>query len=98
MFLNLTDKSIGQIGGGKSERSGTVDIAIIQSTHGKEGVKDFVAEYGQVIVDECHHLSAFTFEQVMKQVKARYVSVPLAIELAPRSPMSRRPAIERFLM
>ena len=98
MFLNLTDKSIGQIGGGKSERSGTVDIAIIQSTHGKEGVKDFVAEYGQVIVDECHHLSAFTFEQVMKQVKARYVSVPLAIELAPRSPMSRRPAIERFLI
>jgi superfamily II DNA or RNA helicase len=73
MFLNLTDKSIGQIGGGKSERSGTLDIAIIQSTHGREGVKDFVAEYGQVIVDECHHLSAFTFEHVMKQVKARYV-------------------------
>ena len=73
MFLNLPDKSIGQIGGGKSERSGTLDIAIIQSTHGREGVKDFVAEYGQVIVDECHHLSAFTFEQVMKQVKARYV-------------------------
>ena len=39
----------------------------------KQGVKDFVAEYGQVIVDECHHLSAFTFEQVMKQVKAKYV-------------------------
>jgi superfamily II DNA or RNA helicase len=36
-------------------------------------VKDFVAEYGQVIVDECHHLSAFTFEQVMKQVKAKYI-------------------------
>ena len=50
-----------------------MDIAIIQSTHGREGVKDFVAEYGHVIVDECHHLSAFTFEQVMKQVKARYI-------------------------
>ena len=73
MFLNLPAKSIGQIGGGKSERSGTVDIAIIQSTHGRGGVKDFVAEYGQVIVDECHHLSAFTFEQVMRQVKARYI-------------------------
>ncbi|MGA3127531.1 MAG: DEAD/DEAH box helicase family protein [Candidatus Korobacteraceae bacterium] len=73
MFLNLPAKSIGQIGGGKSGRSGCVDIAIIQSTHGKEGVKDFVAEYGQVIVDECHHLSAFTFEQVMKEVKAKYV-------------------------
>jgi superfamily II DNA or RNA helicase len=52
---------------------GLLDIAIIQSTHDKAGVKDFVAEYGQVIVDECHHLFAFTFEQVMKQVKAKYV-------------------------
>ena len=73
MFLNLPAKSIGQVGGGKNERSGLVDIAIIQSTHDKAGVKDFVAEYGQVIVDECHHLSAFTFEQVLKQVKAKYV-------------------------
>jgi len=73
MFLNLPAKSIGQVGGGKSERTGCVDIAIIQSTHDKDGVKDFVAEYGQVIVDECHHLSAFTFEQVMKQVKAKYI-------------------------
>ena len=73
MFLKLPATSIGQVGGGKSERSGCIDIAIIQSTHDKAGVKDFVAEYGQVIVDECHHLSAFTFEQVMKQVKAKYV-------------------------
>jgi superfamily II DNA or RNA helicase len=73
MFLNLPTKSIGQIGGGKSNPSGCVDVAIIQSSHDKTGVKDFVAEYGQVIVDECHHLSAFTFEQVMKQVKAKYV-------------------------
>jgi hypothetical protein len=73
MFLNLPAKSIGQIGGGKRDPSGCVDVAIIQSSHDKAGVKDFVAEYGQVIVDECHHLSAFTFEQVMKQVKAKYV-------------------------
>ena len=53
--------------------SGCIDIAIIQSTHDRAGVKDLVADYGQVIVDECHHLSAFTFEQVMKQVKAKYV-------------------------
>jgi len=72
-FLNLPARSIGQIGGGKNDPSGCVDVAIIQSSHDKAGVKDFVAEYGQVIVDECHHLSAFTFEQVMKQVKAKYV-------------------------
>jgi len=73
MFLNLPAKSIGQIGGGKMERTGRVDIAVIQSLRRKDEVKDFVAEYGQVIVDECHHISAFTFEQVMKQVKAKYV-------------------------
>jgi superfamily II DNA or RNA helicase len=73
MFLNLPVKAIGQIGGGKMDRTGHVDIAVIQSLHRKEEVKDFVAEYGQVIVDECHHIYAFTFEQVMRQVKAKYV-------------------------
>jgi len=73
MFLNLPAKSIGQIGGGRMDRTGRVDVAVIQSLHRKEEVKDFVADYGQVIVDECHHISAFTFEQVMKQVKAKYV-------------------------
>jgi superfamily II DNA or RNA helicase len=73
MFLDLPAKSIGHIGGGKTERTGCVDVAVIQSLYQKDVVKDFVAEYGQVIVDECHHISAFTFEQVMRQVKARYV-------------------------
>lgn len=73
MFLNLPPKTIGHIGGGKTDRTGYVDVAVIQSLYQKEEVKDFVAEYGQVIVDECHHISAFTFEQVMRQVKAKYV-------------------------
>ncbi len=73
MFLGLPANSIGQIGGGKSNRTGLIDVAVIQSLHRKDEVKDFVAEYGQVVVDECHHISAFTFEQVMKQVKAKYV-------------------------
>ena len=73
LFLNLPPKSIGHIGGGKTDRTGRVDVAVIQSLYRKGEVKDFVAEYGQVIVDECHHISAFTFEQVMRQVKAKYV-------------------------
>jgi len=73
MFLNLPATAIGQIGGGKLDRTGRVDIAVIQSLRCKEEVKDFVVEYGQVIVDECHHISAFTFEKVMRQVKAKCV-------------------------
>ncbi len=72
-FLDMPPKSIGQIGGGKKKRTGIVDIATIQSLGRKGVVSDFVAEYGQLIVDECHHISAFSFEQVVKQAKAKYV-------------------------
>jgi superfamily II DNA or RNA helicase len=62
MFLNMPADSIGHIGGGKMLRTGRIDVAVIQSLYQKEAVKDFVAEYGQVIVDECHHISALTFD------------------------------------
>lgn len=66
---------IGQIGSGKNTCSGIIDIAIMQSLfEGEEKtVKSFVAEYGMVIVDECHHVAAFTFEKILKTVEAKYV-------------------------
>lgn len=73
MFLNIPINQIGQIGGGKTKRTGVIDVAVIQSLHHDKEVKDFVVEYGHVIIDECHHLSAFTFEQVMRQIRAKYV-------------------------
>lgn len=73
LFLALPPQSIGSIGGGKSRRTGFVDVAVIQSLRQKNAVQDLVAEYGQVIVDECHHLSAFTFEQVMRAIKAKFI-------------------------
>jgi superfamily II DNA or RNA helicase len=73
VFLDLPTKAIGQIAGGKVSRTGCIDVALLQSLQRKGEVKDFVADYGHVIVDECHHVSAFSFEQIMKQVKAKYV-------------------------
>lgn len=73
LFLRLPAKDIGQIGGGKNTKTGRLDVAVIQSLIRKGEVKDIVAEYGQVIVDECHHVSAFSFERVLKKVKAKYV-------------------------
>lgn len=72
-FLNIPIKSVGQIGGGKEKPSGIIDVALMQSLNRKGQVKDIVANYGQVIIDECHHLPAFSFERVLKEVKARYV-------------------------
>ena len=71
-FLDLPTTSIGQVGGGKRKPTGIVDIAIIQSLVRADTVDDIVADYGQVIVDECHHLSAVSFEKVARRAKARY--------------------------
>lgn len=73
-FLDLPVKSIGQIGGGRRRPNGLVDVAVVQSLNRKQVVDDVVANYGHVIVDECHHISAVSFEQVLRQAKARYIT------------------------
>ncbi len=73
VFLGIDLKAIGVIAGGKKSPSGAVDIALLQSLSRKGEVPDFVGDYGHVIVDECHHLSAFSFETVLRRVKARFV-------------------------
>ncbi len=72
-FLDLPKGAVGVIGGGKDKRTGMVDIAVIQSLNRKGNVNEVIAEYGNIIVDECHHLSAFSFEQVLMKATARYV-------------------------
>lgn len=64
---------IGQFGGAKNSLSGFADIAIIQSLISGDEVRDLVKDYGMVIVDECHHVSAVSFERVLKEVDAKYV-------------------------
>ncbi len=73
-FLNLDPKKIGQIGGGKRKPSGVIDVAIIQSISRKGIVDDIVGEYGHLIVDECHHISARSFEITARQSKAKYIT------------------------
>jgi superfamily II DNA or RNA helicase len=72
-FLGIDVKSIGVIAGGKRSPTGAVEIALLQSLSRKGEVPDFVGEYGHVVVDECHHLSAFSFETVLRRVKARFI-------------------------
>lgn len=52
---------------------GIIDIALIQSCLDEDGVKPFVQDYGMVIVDECHHVSSITFEQVLMSIKAHTI-------------------------
>ena len=69
-FLDLSIDSTGQIGAGKNKTGSVIDVPIIQSLYRKGEVKDLVAEYGHIVVDERQHLSAASFEQVMRRVRA----------------------------
>ena len=72
-FLGVPAKSIGRIGGGRNTPTGLLDVAVIQSLVRKGVVDDRVADYGHLIVDECHHLSAHSFELAARQATARFV-------------------------
>ncbi|WP_407311760.1 TOTE conflict system archaeo-eukaryotic primase domain-containing protein [Desulfosporosinus sp. SB140] len=73
VFLGIPLNSIGEVGNGKDSRNGNIDIAMLQSMVHQNEVKGFVEEYGQIIVDECHHISAYSFEQVLKKARAKYI-------------------------
>jgi superfamily II DNA or RNA helicase len=73
VFLKMPAKAVGRIGGGRARPTGLLDVAVMQSLVRKGVVHDRVAEYGHLIIDECHHLSARSFEQVARQAKARFV-------------------------
>jgi superfamily II DNA or RNA helicase/very-short-patch-repair endonuclease len=73
-FLGLPARDIGRVGGGRKKPTGVLDVAVIQSMVRKGIVHDCVGNYGHVIVDECHHLSAYSFELVVRQAKAKFIT------------------------
>jgi len=64
---------IGQLGAGKNNLNGIVDIAVMQSLSRLGEVKDYVKNYGMIIADECHHAPAFSYENILKTTNAKYV-------------------------
>ena len=64
---------VGVLGAGKDTLHGIVDVAVIQSLVNGDEVKEFVRNYGMIIVDECHHVSAVNFEMILKYANAKYV-------------------------
>jgi superfamily II DNA or RNA helicase len=89
-FLGVGKGVIGAIGGGKAKPTGKIDIAVMQSLSRKGEANEIVENYGQVIADECHHLSAFSFETILKRVRAKHV---LGLTATPIRRDGRQPII-----
>lgn len=73
IFLELDKDSIGRFGGGKKKASNIIDIATMQTLNKNNDIDKVLNNYGQIIIDECHHIAAFTFERVMNVAKVKYV-------------------------
>ena len=78
-FLDLSPKSIGHIGGGKEAEP-------VASLYQKNQVRDFVAGYGQIIVDECHHICDRA-EGLYTPPSNRRTSIATSVSEAPLKPM-----------
>lgn len=79
-LVEFTDKGrqkkkdkVGQIYGSKFKRSNLVDVATFQSLGNKDSMQEILDRYGMVIIDECHHVAAFTFEKVLKNCKMQFI-------------------------
>jgi len=72
-FLGVGKGVVGTIGGGKPKPTGLIDIAVMQSISRQGEVNPLVENYGQVIVDECHHVGAVSFDAILKRTKAKFV-------------------------
>jgi superfamily II DNA or RNA helicase/very-short-patch-repair endonuclease len=73
-FLGVPPKTIGCLGSGRKKLTGMLDVALVQSLVHKGTVDDRIGDYGYLVVDECHHLSARSFELVARRAKARFVT------------------------
>jgi superfamily II DNA or RNA helicase len=72
-FLGVGKGVVGTIGGGKAKPTGKIDIAVMQSLSRQGEVNQLVENYGHVIVDECHHVGAASFDAILKRAKAKFV-------------------------
>jgi len=89
-FLDTSDIRIGHLGAGKRKLLGEIDVALMQSLVKRGEVDDCLADYGQLIVDECHHISAVSFELIARRAKAKYV---LGLTATPYRKDGHRPII-----
>jgi len=89
-FLGIDPKQMGVVRGTKKKRTGILDIAMLQSLTKLDDLETLARDYGMVIIDECHHVPASSFESVMKSLACKYV---LGLTATPK----RKDGLERLL-
>lgn len=85
---------VGLYGANRDTRGGIIDIAMLQSMGGTDEIRPWIRDYGMVIVDECHHVPAVSFEQVMKAVQSKYT---YGLTATPKRQDGHHPILHMYL-
>lgn len=72
-FLKIPIKEIGTLSGSKKKMTGKIDVGMLQTIANLDDFTEIIEKYSQIIIDECHHIPAQTFEAILKQIPARYI-------------------------
>lgn len=72
-FLKIPVKDIGTLSGTRKKMTGRIDVGMLQSITRMDDLSEVADNYSQIIIDECHHIPATSFEAILKQLPARYV-------------------------
>lgn len=72
-FLEIPEKEIGVVGRAKKKITGKLDLGMLQTVTKLEEAEEILGAYAQIIIDECHHIPAVSFEAVLKKIPAQFV-------------------------
>lgn len=72
-FLGIDIKKIGVFGSTRKKQTYEIDVGMLPSFAKAENPADVLSRYGHIIIDECHHIPAVSFEAVLKKIPARYI-------------------------
>jgi len=72
-FLNIPKKEIGQIGARKIKIGKHITIGMLQSVSKIEDFSKLTDAFGIIVVDECHHIPAKTFRDVITKLNSFYL-------------------------
>jgi superfamily II DNA or RNA helicase len=89
-FLSVGPEQVGMWRGSRRKLTGKIDVVMMQSLAKEPDVRRFFRDYDAVVIDECHHVPAVSFEALMRECGCRQV---LGLTATPK----RKDRLERLL-
>ncbi len=72
-FLNIPKREIGQMVSNKKKVGDKITVAMVQTLNKMSDLKSISDKFGMIMVDECHHMPARMFRNVITKLRPFYL-------------------------